>query len=145
MEMIKGRRIRAIAGACALAVALPLSAWGAAEDAIGNWRDADSGGIVSVYSCGGGICVKVVKPGKGREKDDANPNPQLKGRSMAGVVLMNGAIKAGADKWKGKLYNSEDGETYTGYVTSVSKDEVKLEGCVAGGLICKSRTWKRVQ
>jgi len=143
--MVQGLRIRVIAGACLLAAVLPLSAHAAAEDAIGTWRDADSGGIVSVYSCGGGICVKVVKPGKGREKDDANPNPQLKGRSMAGVVLMNGATKAGADKWKGKLYNSEDGETYTGYVTSVSKDEVKLEGCVAGGLICKSRTWKRAQ
>jgi uncharacterized protein (DUF2147 family) len=137
------RGIRAGIAALALSLALPAAAFAAAEDAIGTWRDTDSGGILQVYSCGGGVCIKVVKPGKGREKDDHNPNPALKGRSMAGVVLMSGAQKAGGDKWQGKLYNSEDGDTYTGYVTVVSKGELKLEGCVLGGLICKSRHWTR--
>jgi uncharacterized protein (DUF2147 family) len=135
--------VRASAAALALSLALSAAAFAGAEDAIGTWRDTDSGGILQVYSCGGGICIKVVKPGKGRERDDNNPNPSLKGRSMAGVVLMSGAAKAGADKWKGKLYNSEDGDTYTGYVTIASKNELTLEGCVLGGLVCKSRHWTR--
>ena len=43
---------------------------------------------------------------------------------------MSGAKKDGADRWKGEVYNSENGKTYSGYVTVKSKDEVKLEGCV---------------
>jgi uncharacterized protein (DUF2147 family) len=62
---------------------------------------------------------------------------------MAGVVIMTGASKSGEDRWKGKLYNGEDGSTYTGYVVVNSKNEVKLEGCVLGGIICKSRIWHR--
>jgi uncharacterized protein (DUF2147 family) len=135
--------VRAGLAAMALAVALPAGAFAAAEDAFGTWRDTETGGILSAYACNGGLCVKVVTPSKGRERDDKNSNPALKGRSMAGVVIMDGAAKAGADRWKGKLYNSEDGDTYTGYVISTAKDEVKLEGCILGGLVCKSHIWKR--
>jgi uncharacterized protein (DUF2147 family) len=126
-------------------LAFPASTFAGAGDAIGTWKDTETGAICSISSCGGGICIKVVKPSKGREKDDNNPDPALKGRSMAGVTIMSGAAKAGDDRWKGKLYNSEDGQTYTGYITVSSKNEVKLEGCVLGGLICKSRTWARTQ
>jgi uncharacterized protein (DUF2147 family) len=129
----------------AIAVGAPAAANAAAEDAAGTWKDTETGGICSIYTCDGGICVKVVTPSKGREKDDNNPDPALKGRSMAGVVIMTGATKDGSDRWKGKLYNSEDGSTYTGYVIVTNKDEVKLEGCVLGGIICKSRIWRRSQ
>ncbi len=124
--------------------ALPAAALAAAEDAIGTWKDADTGGITEIYSCPGGICIKVVTPSKDRAVDTYNPDPALKGRSMAGVVIMSGAAKDGADRWKGNVYNSEDGKTYGGYVTVKSKDEVKLEGCVLS-FICKSHTWRRVQ
>ena len=105
--------IGAMAG-LVLAAATPTQALAAAEDAIGTWKDTETGGITEVYSCPGGICIKVVTPSKGREKDANNPNAALKGRSMAGVVIMSGAAKDGADRWKGQIYNSEDGKTYAG-------------------------------
>ena len=69
-----------------LAAATATQALAAAEDAIGTWKDTETGGITEVYSCPGGICIKVVTPSKGREKDDNNPDPKLKGRSMAGAA-----------------------------------------------------------
>ncbi len=120
-------------------------AFAAAEDAIGTWKDTETGAICSVFSCGGGICIKVVRPAKEFAKDDNNPDPALKGRSMAGVTIMTGASKSGADRWTGKLYNGEDGGTYTGSIIVTSKDELKLQGCVLGGIICKSRIWHRAQ
>jgi uncharacterized protein (DUF2147 family) len=137
--------IKDIGIALLFALAGASAAHAAAEDAIGTWRDTETGGILSVYTCPGGICVKVVTPGKGRETDPNNPDPALKGRSLAGVDLMTGAAKDGADRWKGNLYNSEDGKTYSGYLVVSGKDELKLEGCVLAGLICKSHVWKRQQ
>jgi uncharacterized protein (DUF2147 family) len=128
----------------AFAAGAAASAFAAAEDAIGTWLDTDTGGVLAVYSCTGGICVKVVTPSKGREIDSNNPDPALKGRSMAGVDLMTGASKDGADTWKGQLYNSEDGKTYTGYVVVKSRDEAKLEGCITS-FLCKTHTLKRQQ
>jgi len=141
------RRTSSLAGiAASLAFGLALSgpAFAAAEDAIGTWKDADTGGITQIYTCDGGICIKVVSPSKDRAVDSNNPDPALKGRSMAGAVIMQGAAKDGADRWKGKLYNSEDGKTYSGWVIVKSKDEVKLEGCVLS-ILCKTHTWHRTQ
>jgi uncharacterized protein (DUF2147 family) len=131
--------------ALAFAAAMPVAALAAAEDAIGTWKDTETGGITQVYNCGAGICIKVVTPSKDRAVDSNNPDPKLKGRSMAGVVIMNGAAKDTADRWKGQVYNSEDGKTYTGYLEVKGKNEVKLEGCILGGLVCKSHVWKRTQ
>jgi len=140
------KRILTLASiSAAMTVALSAPVFAAAEDAIGTWKDSESGGITQIYTCDGGVCIKVVTPSKAREKDDNNPDPALKGRSMAGVVIMTGAVKDGADRWKGKVYNSEDGKEYTGFIEVKSKDDVKLEGCILGGILCKTREWKRVQ
>ncbi|MGO8954267.1 MAG: DUF2147 domain-containing protein [Rhodomicrobium sp.] len=133
-----------LAASFAFGLALSGPAFAAAEDAIGTWKDADTGGITQIYACDGGICIKVVTPSKDRAVDTNNPDPALKGRSMAGAVIMQGAAKDGADRWKGKVYNSEDGKTYSGWVIVKSKDEVKLEGCVLG-ILCKTHTWHRTQ
>jgi uncharacterized protein (DUF2147 family) len=143
--MKRAGKLSAFAAVVALAAAISPNAFAAAEDAIGTWKDNDTGGITQIYTCDGGVCVKIVTPSQSREKDDNNPDPALKGRSMAGVVIMSGAAKDGADRWKGKIYNSEDGKEYTGYIEVKSKDEVKLEGCILGGILCKTRVWRRVQ
>jgi uncharacterized protein (DUF2147 family) len=140
------RKRKILTAVCAIIfTAAPAAmALAAAEDAIGTWKDKDTGGITQIYPCGGGICIKVVTPSKERAVDANNPDPALRGRSMAGVVIMNGAVKDGADRWKGKLYNSEDGKIYSGWVTVTNKNEVKLEGCVLA-IRCKTHVWERVQ
>jgi uncharacterized protein (DUF2147 family) len=115
-----------------------------AEDAFGTWRHPDNGSLISVYQCGGGLCAKVVKVADPSRKDDKNPDPKLRTRPVVGVVIMNGAKKDGTSSWSGKLYNTQDGETYNGTVTVVSKNTLKLQGCVLGGIICQGPTWTRV-
>ena len=125
-----------------------LSAGGAmaqtADDAFGTWRHPENGSLISVYQCGGGLCAKVVKVTDPSRKDDKNPDPKLRSRPVVGVVIMSGAKKTGDKSWSGKLYNTQDGETYNGTVTVVNKNTLKLQGCVLGGLICQGPTWTRV-
>lgn len=134
--------------ALALAGGLFMGAGGAyaqtAEDAFGTWKHPDNGSNISIYQCGGGLCAKVVKVADPSRKDEKNPDPKLRTRPVVGVVIMNGAKKSGDKGWSGKLYNTQDGETYSGNVTVVSKNTLKLEGCVMGGLICQGPTWTRV-
>ena len=115
-----------------------------ADDAFGTWRHPDNGSHISVYQCGGGLCAKVVKVADPGRKDEKNPDPKLRTRSVVGVVIMSGAKKSGDKGWSGKLYNTQDGQTYNGTVTVVSKNTLKLEGCVLGGLVCQGPTWSRV-
>jgi uncharacterized protein (DUF2147 family) len=131
-----------VAGAASL-VSAPAGAQ-TAEDAFGTWRHPDNGSHISVYQCGGGLCAKVVKVADPSRKDEKNPDPKLRSRPVVGVVIMSGAKKSGDKSWAGKLYNTQDGETYNGTVTVVSKNTLKLEGCVLGGLVCQGPTWARV-
>jgi uncharacterized protein (DUF2147 family) len=142
--MKRAASLIALSAGFAMLLALPAPCFAAAEDAIGTWQDIETGAMTQIYSCCGGVCIKVVTPSKGREVDGQNPDPALKGRSMAGVTIMTGAVKDGAERWKGQLYNSEDGKTYTGYIEVKSKDEVKLEGCVLA-ILCKTRVWRRAR
>jgi len=116
----------------------------AAEEAFGTWRHPDNGSIINIYKCGEGLCAKVTKVAEAGRKDDKNPDPKLKTRPVVGVVIMNGGRKTGANAWSGRLYNTQDGQTYSGTITVVSKNSLKLEGCVLGGLVCQGPTWTRV-
>ena len=127
-----------------LAAGVPAAAFAGAGDAIGTWKDMETGGTTQVYNCGQGICAKIVAAPKGKELDAKNPNAALQRRPLAGVVIMSSAVQDGANRWKGKLYNPEDGETYSGSLEVRSKDELKLQGCVLG-FLCKSHTWRRTQ
>ena len=116
-----------------------------AEDAYGVWRHPDTGSHVKIAACGGGVCATIVKVTEAGKKDVKNPDAKLRTRPLQGVTIMSGGKKTGAATWSGKLYNTQDGETYNGTITVVDKDHLKLQGCVLGGLICQGPTWTRVQ
>jgi uncharacterized protein (DUF2147 family) len=116
----------------------------AAEDAFGTWRHPENGSHVKLYSCGDGLCAQIVKTQDPDVRDVKNPDPAKRDRKVEGIMIMENAKKVGENDWKGDLYNREDGKTYTGKIKSISKDQLKLEGCGLGGLICKGVTWTRV-
>ncbi len=51
---MRRNEVKTLLGALALTLVLPAAAFASTEDAIGTWRDTETGGILSVYSCGGG-------------------------------------------------------------------------------------------
>ncbi len=95
----------------------------------GTW--VRSNGVhISVYSCEGGLGMKIVKASK---------------KENVGRVIMCGAKSDQTGKWKGNILNLDDGKTYTGFVTLPDRKTLKLEGCILGGLICKSDEWVRLR
>lgn len=103
-----------------------------AADPYGTWVRPSTGTQVNFYACGSNLCAKIVGV-----KDQAKKN-------TVGTVIMSGAKKTGEGKWQGSLLNTENGNTYSGYVT-LSGSGLKLEGCALGGLACSGETWQRVK
>ncbi len=135
----------ALLGAGLLAFAAAQGWAQTAEDAFGTWVDPDTGSHIRVSKCGGGLCATIVKVKDPSRTDINNPNPKLRKRPVVGITLMSGAKKSGEKSWSGKLYNTQDGQVYSGSLTVIDKNHLKLQGCVLGGLICKGPTWTRVQ
>jgi uncharacterized protein (DUF2147 family) len=115
-----------------------------AEDALGVWLHPDNGSNVEFYKCGDRVCGKIVKVIDGQQTDDKNPDPAKRNRPIVGLVIMEGAKQKGDNKWSGKLYNRENGKTYSGTVTVKTKDTLDLSGCVAA-VLCRTVTWTRVK
>ncbi len=139
-----GRKFLWKLGMIALAAAIPTAAFSGADDAFGTWRNPENGSLIKLYPCDGGLCAQIVQTSNPDAKDEKNPDPAKRDRKVQGLVIMNGAKKTGENSWKGELYNREDGKTYSGNITVLSKDQVKLEGCALLGIICRGVTWTRV-
>ncbi|ATQ43780.1 DUF2147 domain-containing protein [Caulobacter mirabilis] len=126
------------------AVATPVFA----ADITGRWRTPGNGGEVEVYPCGGAVCGKLISsahiakdPGA---LDAKNKDPKLASRKLKGLTFLTG-FTGGPTEWKGgKVYNPEDGNTYSGTITAVGADTLKLKGCVVAPL-CKTQTWTRIK
>jgi uncharacterized protein (DUF2147 family) len=124
---------RALILACVIFVIFTTARAEAANsnDPHGLWLRPEGGVQFSFYDCDNGLlCAKVVAAKN--EEDQA----------AIGTVILRGATQTGPNEWKGKLYNSEDGKTYDGFIT-VKKSELTLKGCL-WGVLCSGETWKRV-
>jgi uncharacterized protein (DUF2147 family) len=123
-------RLALASAAFALAAATPASATNTL-DPHGVWLRPEGGVQFGFYDCGALLCAKVVAAQKSEDQ------------ASIGTVILKGAVKTGANEWKGKLYNSEDGKVYDGVITVKSASQLTLEGCVMG-VLCGGETWTRV-
>jgi uncharacterized protein (DUF2147 family) len=129
-----------------LAVVMPASA----ADPRGNWMTENGRAKVAIISCGGALCGNIVAltepndPATGKPRTDTNnPDAAKRTRPLIGVPIVIGMTPDTAEKWKGQVYNAEDGKTYSGSITLVNATTLTLQGCALGGLICKNQTWTR--
>jgi uncharacterized protein (DUF2147 family) len=122
-----------------------------AADPLGNWTTEDGKATVRVANCGGALCGTIVAlkevndPDTGKPKTDKNnADASLRNRPMIGVQIVLAMKPSGtANKWTGQVYNAEDGKTYSGSLTLQDANTIRLEGCILGGLVCKSSKWTR--
>lgn len=130
------KRLTAFAAAFVLLTGLVLAA-----DASGTWLRENGNSRVRFAACGSALCGTIVWL-KNPDVDKHNPNEAERSRSLVGVKVFFDMVPNGANKWAGKAYNPEDGRIYSGYMT-LEGDHLTTQGCVLGGIICKSVNWSR--
>lgn len=124
-----------------------------AADPTGYWMKPDSerNAKIQITKCGKGgaqLCSSIVwlenpKDNRGRPLHDIrNENPSMRDRPIQGLPLFNGMTRTGPSTWTGKIYNPEDGNTYSATLTMVSQKQIVLKGCKAW-LLCGEKMWLR--
>lgn len=105
------------------AAASILMAGAACADPIeGNWK-TEAGSTAQISSCGGGFCIKLISG------------------SHSGKQI--GKMSGSGGSYSGTITDPSNDKTYKGKA-SISGSTLKMSGCVLGGLICKSQSWKRL-
>lgn len=120
------------------------------KDPSGTWKTADGRARVKVDRCGkGAICGTVVwlkSPlnDQGQPRTDIkNPDRTKRARPVIGMPLMTELAPDGDGRFKGEIYNAEEGRNYDVTVGLQAANELSVEGCVLG-VLCGSQVWSRV-
>lgn len=117
------------------------------QDPVGTWLTEGGESRVRFGRCGPTQpqlpCGTIVWA-KEESKDDNNPDPSLRGRSIVGIPLITNIQPDPEGGWTAALYNPENGKTYTGKIRLKNTNLLEVSGCVLGGLICGSQTWSKV-
>jgi uncharacterized protein (DUF2147 family) len=150
-------RHQAFAAAIGIATAALLApssqSLAASADPTGYWMkpDAERESKIQVFKCGAGkklLCAKIAwlkdpKDSKGKPLHDIrNEDPSMRGRSIVGLTIFNGMTPSAPSTWTGKIYNPEDGHTYSATLTVLSRKQILLRGCKAW-LLCGEKQWLR--
>jgi uncharacterized protein (DUF2147 family) len=114
-----------------LAAAVLFAATPAIADPTGTWLRDNGNSRIRMAACGSSICGTLVWV-----KDPEGP-------SKIGQRIFYDMVPSGANAWSGKAFNPEDGKTYAGKLT-LSGSTMTTSGCVLGGIVCRSVSWKKV-
>jgi uncharacterized protein (DUF2147 family) len=133
----------------------------------GTWLDSTQSQI-TVVPCEQGFCgniSKIVVPPKlyaaHKNEIDAigpagftdlkNKDPKLRNRPILGLTILTLHPTDQPDVFDGTIYDPDSGNTFSGSLTVLGHDKMRLEGCldVPGAnllkkLLCRDRDWTRV-
>jgi uncharacterized protein (DUF2147 family) len=135
----------------------PAALYAGVDDILGVWLNQEKDAKIEIVKCGEKYCGKIVwmkipDYAEGSEEgvpgtpklDNNNPDPELRKTPRQGLVIMRNFIHSGENKWaKGTVYDPKKGKTYSGKVTLVSPNELKLRGFIGISLLGRTAVWTR--
>lgn len=139
-----------------LALTFLLTAFTAAENpdaVVGTWLNGTKKGHVQIYKQGNKYFGRLIyltepnDPATGKPKTDGkNPDAKLRSRPLLNLNIMQGFEFDGDDQWEdGKIYNPEDGKTYSCYMKLNNPNSLYVRGYVGIKAIGKTQTWTRIK
>jgi uncharacterized protein (DUF2147 family) len=97
----------------------------------GNWARSDGIAHVAISKCGQDYCAKNIWI-----------KPNWKTEKVGDVLIMKINTK-GAGHYSGIAYDPQRKMNYN-FKLNVAGNKMITKGCVLGGLLCKSVSWKRI-
>ena len=118
--------------------ALVLAGAASAEPALGMWKtEVDDGSYahVKMTKCGANVCGVIARTFDSSGEYDS-PNK--------GKMLVRNMSPQGGGAYKGKVWRPSNDKIYIGKM-QVNGNDLTLDGCVLGGLLCASQAWTRTE
>ena len=148
-----------VAGVAALMV---MPAWAQAPSVQGTWLTASGRAEVRIESCAdpatGALCgfiAGLINP-RGPDgvvvapeaaTDFRNEDPALRSRKVLGMPLIWGFKKTSDPNVfeSGKIYNGENGKTYSANISLQTDGTLRLRGYVGSPMFGETQVWTRVK
>ena len=125
------------------------------DEILGIWLNEDEDAHIQIYKKEGkyfGKIIWLLEPldeDTGEPKlDDENEDETLRTRPVMGLQLLKDFEFDGEDEWeKGKIYDPNNGKTYSCYIEfkDETKDLLKVRGYIGFSMIGRTTYWTRVK
>ena len=121
---------------------------------VGVWSSEGDDSHIEIEKCGIHLCGSIVwlKDPLGPDGKDAidsnNPDPALRKRRLVGLPLLSAFEQSSTDpaQWTdGRIYDPDDGRTYSCKITVVDRNSLRLRGYFGISLFGKNQIWTRVK
>lgn len=117
------------------------SAQPSAASPVGEWLVEKGLARIRIVDCGSalwGVVSWESKPGTDRE----NPDPSLRSRPTLGMPVLLDMTESRPNRWEGKIYNSQNGKTYSANISLRDANTLRVQGCVFN-VLCGGQDWTR--
>lgn len=109
-------------------------------DVHGTWTNPKRTVTVITSPCGNLLCGTVIS---------ATPETQAIAQKagappLIGTKLLRDYRPAGKNKWRGRVFVPDRNASYYSTIKQLGANQLKISGCILGGLLCKSQVWSRV-
>jgi uncharacterized protein (DUF2147 family) len=107
----------------------------------GHWMNPAQSVVVEISPCGlQSLCghVRWASPKAARDAKKKGTDP------LEGVALFRDFSPSGGGRWKGRLFVPDLGKTSRAELRMLYDQQLKVTGCAAGRILCKSQIWKRI-
>lgn len=104
----------------------------------GTWQTQPDGGgyaHVTITPCGPNFCGKIARTFRDGKEVASD---------RIGKTLVIDMAPQGEGTYKGKVWRPSNDKIYSGNIV-LTGDQMRLAGCIAGGLLCSKQTWTRVK
>jgi uncharacterized protein (DUF2147 family) len=105
---------------------------------VGQWIVDDSDRRVQIMQCGKTLCG-VISATKYDLVDSNNPDPEQRNRTIVNLPVLIEMTQTQTNRWKGHIYNTKDGRTYTGEISLRNANVLEVEGNAPHALLMQ--TW----
>jgi uncharacterized protein (DUF2147 family) len=122
-----------------------------ADDIIGIWlTNGDEPAKIQIYKSGDKfygkiIWLKIPLLNSGSPKvDQNNPDKTKRTNPIIGLALLSNFKFDGDDEWNaGKIYDPQNGKTYSCNITLKDKNTLKVRGYIGISLLGRTEVWAR--
>ena len=111
----------------------------------GRWLTASGNLEVEVGPCGAALCGTVVRvlANNSMAAPNATMTP-VDARPALGMRILENFTPSGDGEWKGRIYNRENGKTYSCVMALLAPDQLKIRPYIVLPLFGQTQIWRRV-
>ena len=122
-----------------MSLLLALAALQAAAPIEGRWRSPGGNSIIDIVPCGAELCGTVAWASDKAKEDARRGGTQ----ELIGAQLLTGLEEKRAGRWEGTLFIPDLDKRSKAKLELNGTGQLKVSGCLIGGLLCKSQIWNR--